>query len=110
VPGIRPSWRLELVLWQPSMSRSISDSGRYWRVPTSAFLGRRGVTFRFTAAGGTILRVGVQGRRSAKLLAACFGTPDAFLASLANQLALVINSGSIEGHFGVKGRQLRTNP
>src|SRR5215813_14819285 len=42
----------------PSISFSTSFSVRYSRVLTSAFLGRRGVTFRFTVAGDTIFRVG----------------------------------------------------
>src|SRR5262245_10413095 len=40
------------------MSRSTSRSVRYSRVRTSAFLGRRGVTFRFTVSGDTSLRAG----------------------------------------------------
>ena len=43
---------------QPSISRSTSDSIRYSRVRTSAFLGRRGVTFRISVVGGTILKTG----------------------------------------------------
>src|SRR5262249_3743317 len=42
----------------PSISFSTSFSVRYSRVLTSAFLGRRGVTFRFTVAGDTIFRAG----------------------------------------------------
>ena len=41
---------------QPSISRSTSFSVRYSRVLTSAFLGRRGVTFRILVSGGTIRR------------------------------------------------------
>src|SRR5262245_28264415 len=51
--------------WHPSISRSISPSVRYSRVLTSAFLGRRGVTFRFTVSGDTILRTGFGIRNNA---------------------------------------------
>src|SRR5262249_29320819 len=44
---------------QPLISRSTSDSVRYSRVRTSAFLGRRGVlTFRIWVSGDTIFKAG----------------------------------------------------
>src|SRR6516165_1790654 len=51
----RWGWRLSL---HPSISCSTSDSVRYSRVRTSAFLGRRGVTFRILVSGDTIFRIG----------------------------------------------------
>src|SRR6516165_8439038 len=44
------------VAFAPPISRSTSDSVRYSRVRTSAFLGRRGVTFRILAVGHAIFR------------------------------------------------------
>src|SRR5262249_20598413 len=56
----------------PLISRSTSRSVRYSRVLTSAFFGRRGVTFRFTVSGDTIFRNGFGIRNNAPV-AVTFG-------------------------------------